>query len=122
MFLTTLRDTSVSPSSKIHCRGTIRFTLKRRDITRSQKEKQSTNSISFFFPSSSALCRVLDWSNRTLVNGRNRFHRRSTTNSPRRNFVEKNVSEKKTTFRLDSQFNSYRRRINGYRRFILFIK
>lgn len=45
MFLTTIRDTSVSLSPKIHCRGTIRFTLKRRDITRSQKEKQSTDYI-----------------------------------------------------------------------------
>lgn len=67
------------------------------------RRKSNRRTISFFLPSSSALCRVLDWSNRTLVNGRNRFHRRSTTNSPRRELRREKRFRKKTTFRLDSR-------------------
>lgn len=77
----TIRDTSMSSSPKIYCRGTIHFPLKRRDIVARRESNRRT--IFLFLTSSSALCRVLDWSNRTLVNGRNRFRHRSTTNSSR---------------------------------------
>lgn len=86
------RDTSVSPSPRIHCRETIHFTSKRRDITPQLEGK----AIDGLYPSFSQPHRqpFVTLSNRTLVNGQNRFRCRST----RRNVVVETFRKKKNCF------------------------